>query len=343
MDRADVLVTGGAGFIGSHVVRRLVDVGRAVRVFELPGAPIDHLPTDRVTVLRGDIAVRTDVDRAVAGCRFVLHLAANPNLWQHDERQFDRINHRGTVNVIDAAAERGVEKLIHVSTESILAQTTRGRIIDERTRTTLSEMVGPYCRSKWLAEEAARRAIERGLPVTIVSPTAPVGPGDHRPTPLTRLIIDYARGRISGTLDGDLALLDVRDAAAGIVAALDRGRVGERYLLAAENWTTTRLFEALSGITGIRAPRLPVPYPLALAFAHGEQWYCRWFNNRVPIATVAGVKLTRRGMKLDARRSMKELGIEPTSVEQALRDAVDWLTRVGRISVNGRPMTRHAV
>ena len=335
---AEILVTGGAGFIGSHVVGQLAQAGRTVRVLELPGVPVDHLPLDGVTIVRGDVATRADMRRAMDGCGQVLHLAANPNLWHRDERQFDRTNHLGTVNVLDVAAELSIERVIHVSTESILAQPGREETITEQTRTKLSEMVGPYCRSKWLAEAAAWRAMDAGLPVTIVSPTVPVGPGDHRPTPLTRLIIDYARGRISGTLDGDIGLIDVRDAAAGIVAALDRGRIGVRYLIAAENWTTSRLFDALAELTGIATPKLPVPYPLALAFAHGEQWYCRWFNNRIPMATVTGVKLTRRGMKFDAAQSLDELGIAPAAVIDALRDSVQWLAEQGRLNGQFRPI-----
>jgi len=332
LDQQEVLVTGGAGFIGSHVVRELVESGRRVRVFDLPGAPADHLPRDGVTVMRGDIAAVGDVRRAMAGCQAVLHLAANPNLWHPDPRQFERINYRGTLNVLNAAEACGIRRLVHVSTESILAQHKREQHITEKTRTRLDQMVGPYCRSKWLAEHAAWRAIERGLPVVIVSPTVPVGPGDHRPTPLTRLIIDYGRGRITGKLDGDIAMIDVRDAARGIVAALDRGEVSRRYLLTAENWTTAKLFAELAEITGIAAPRMAVPYPLALAFAHGEQWYCRWFNNRVPMATVTGVKLTRRGMKFDAGESLDALGIRPGSVAAALRASVDWLRETGRLN-----------
>ena len=334
-----MLVTGGAGFIGSHVVRQLVASGRRVRVLDLPGVPADHLPRADVALMRGDVAEPADARRAVAGCAAVLHLAADPNLWRHDPRRFDRTNHRGTVNVIAAAAEAGAERIVHVSTESILAQRQRSRVIDETTRTALAEMPGPYCRSKWLAEAAAERAAAAGAPVVIASPTVPVGPGDRRTTPLTRLIVDFAQGRVRGRLAGDIALIDVRDAAAGVLAALERGRPGARYLLAAENWTIDRLFEELSRITGRPAPRFAVPYALALGFAHAEQAWCAARNGRPPMATVTGVKLTRRGMRFDARRSTEALGLRPRPVAAALREAVAWLREAGRLDAPGDPVT----
>jgi dihydroflavonol-4-reductase len=326
-----VLITGGAGFIGSHLARYLARVGDTVRVLEPAGASVHHLSDVAVEIVRGDIRRPTDIARAVAGVNTVYHLAANPNLWAHDPDHFEQVNHRGTVNVIEQSRKAGVERVVHVSTESILAQHDRNAVIDESTRTRFEDMPGPYCRSKWLAEHAAWQAIERGEPVSIASPTVPVGPGDHRSTPLTRLIIDFAHGRVRGRLDGDLALIDVRDAARGIAAVGQSGQAGKRYLIAGENWTTGRLFAELSALVGQPAPTWHVPYWLALSFAAGEQWYCRTFNGRVPMATTTGVQLTRRSMRFDATATRKELGLEPAPIMAALADAVEWLGQRGAI------------
>ncbi len=275
----------------------------------------------------------TDVARAVRGVERVYHLAANPNLWARRAAAFDEINHRGAVNVITASLAAGVERLVHVSSESILAQRDRAAVITEDTPTRYEDMPGPYSRSKWLAERAAWSAIARGAPVTIASPTVPIGPGDHRRTPMTRLIGDFAAGRIKARLDADLALIDVRDAAAGIHAAAERGQPGKRYLLAAENWTVARLFDELAPLTGRPAPRFTVPYWLALGFAFGEQWYCRTFNGRVPMATVAGVRLARRSLRFDASATWAQLQLQPRPVRRALAQAVAWLAEQGRIAV----------
>lgn len=328
---ADVLITGGAGFIGSHLTRQLVEQGVTVRVFELPGVPTAHLPTSAIERVTGDVANRADVRRAVAGCRTVLHLAANPNLWAKDPGVFDRINHHGARAVFDEALRAGAERVVHVSTESVLASPERRAVIDERLWLDYHDMPGPYCRSKWLAESYALELAAGGAPVVIASPTVPIGPGAWRSVPMTRLIADFARGRVKANLESDLNLIDVRDAAAGIWAAAQRGRPGARYLLAGENWKTSRLFALLADLVGRSAPRFDVPYPLALAFAHLEEWYCR-LNGRVPMASVTGVRLTRRSMRFDATASLRELGITPRPITPAIREAVDWLVQHGRLS-----------
>jgi len=329
----DVIITGGAGYIGSHLTARLLGRGRRVRLVELPGTPVDHLPAGPLQIVRGDIRHPADVRRAFAqaDAPIVLHLAANPNLWTGDADEFEAINHRGTRNVLDEARRAGARRIVHVSSESILARPDRAEVINETTRATFAEAIGPYCRSKWRAEQAAWEAIDAGGPVTIVSPTVPVGPGDRAMGPLTRLIRDFAQGRIRAQLPGDLALVDVRDAAAGIWAAVERGRVGQRYLLAGENWTTGRLFAELATIFDRPAPRWSVPYPLALAFAHAEQWYCRNFNHRVPMATVTGVRLTRRSMWFDAAASQSELRLQPRPIDRAPRVTAPWMIDRGMI------------
>ncbi len=326
---AEVLVTGGAGFIGSHLTRLLGEQGVGVRVMELPGVLTSHLPAG-VELVRGDVANRRDVRRAVAGCGVVLHLAANPNLWAKRPDEFERVNHLGARAVLDEALRAGAERVVHVSTESILASADRRSVVDERCWLSYHDVPGPYCRSKWLAESYALRLAAEGAPVVIASPTVPIGPGAYGGVPMTRLIADFANGRVKANLESDLNLVDVRDAAAGIWAAAQRGRPGARYLLAGENWTTSRLFALLGELLGRPGPRFNVPYPVALAFAYLEECYCR-LNGRVPMATVTGVRLTRRSMRFDASASLGELGIEPRPIRPAIRETVDWLAARGLI------------
>lgn len=327
-----VLVTGGAGFIGSHLVRQLVAANHAVLVLEKPGAPVSHLPHDQIEIVFADIRDRAAVVRAAVACDVVVHLAANPNLWARNLDDFEQINHQGTRHVLEAARMAGARRIVHVSTESILATAHGQEMITEKTRTALRDMIGPYCRSKWLAEQAAQEAVEAGQPVMIVRPTIPVGPGDVNQGPLSRLICDFCNGRVKGYLDGGLNLIDVRDAAAGIWAAAQRGEIGRRYLLAAEDWNIRDLLLFLAGLSGRSAPRWQVPYALALAFAYFEEQACRIFSTAVPMATVTGVRLTQRHFRFDGRQSSQELRLHPMrDCGAAVAEALSWFQAAGLI------------
>lgn len=319
-----ILVTGGAGFIGSHVVRILANEDCPVRVFDLPEASADHLPRHHVQVVRGDLRSADGVKRAMDGCGLVLHLAANPNLYARDPREFHEVNYEGTLNVLAAARCLRVSRVVHVSTESILTSRDRKHSIDEKTMPAPGEMIGPYCRSKFEAELAAFEAAKSGMNVVVVSPTVPVGPGDRRRGPLSRMICQFAQGKIKACLEGQINIIDVRDAAAGIVAAAQRGEPGRRYLLAGENWSVSELFYALAAITGQTAPNWRVPYGAALGFAWLEEKYCRHVSGGTPMASVTGVRLTRRLFRFDGSATAEELGLKMRPGIEALRAAVRW-------------------
>jgi len=323
------LVTGGAGFIGSHLVSLLVRRGAAVRVLERPGAAVDHLPRDLIDVVFADVRDRAAVARAVRGCPLVYHLAANPNLWTHRRGHFTRVNYRGTVHVLDAALEAGARRVLHTSTESILTRAGQSGAIRADQHVRLEDALGPYCRSKLLAERHAFRLARSGAPVVIVNPTIPVGPGDRGRSPPTQMILDFCRGRRREYLGGDLNLIDVRDVAEGMLRAMDRGRPGRRYLLGAENHTIREVFALLAGLTGLPEPARRVPYGVALAAAHVSEFVADAWTRRMPLATVTGVRLTRRVMRFDARESLDELGLRPRPVRDALADALAWFREVG--------------
>ncbi len=328
-----VLVTGGAGFVGSHLVERLVADNYAVRVLEKPGVATSHLPIDKIEIVFGDLLDDRAVKEATVGCDVVLHLAANPNLWTHDPHEFEQVNHQGTRRVLAAARDAGARRVVHVSTESILSPVGYKGIITEKTRVSLDDMIGPYCRSKWLAEHAALEAVTVGNPVVIVRPSIPIGPGDRRLGPPSRMICDFCNGRIRAYLDGDLNLIDVRDVAAGIWAAAQHGEVGRCYLLVNENWRILELLRHLSGLVGRPTPRWRVSYPVALLFAHLEEWFCTYVaTGRQPLATVTGVKLTRRSSCFDGTRSAIDLGWQPArDCREAIVDAVNWFRASGHI------------
>ncbi|MHC4615732.1 MAG: NAD-dependent epimerase/dehydratase family protein, partial [Planctomycetota bacterium] len=325
-----VLVTGGAGYIGSYLVEQLVADDQAVRVLEKPGVPTAHLPQDDIEIVFADIRDAEAVDRAARDCDVVLHLAANPNLWARDPDEFEQVNHQGTRHVLAAARAAGAGRTVYVSTESILASPRSNGAITEDTRTSLDDMLGPYCRSKWLAEQAAAEAAEAGDPVVIVRPSIPVGPGDRRLGPPSRMICDFCNGRVKGHLDGELNFIDVRDIAAGIWAAAQRGEIGRRYLLVNEQWTILGLFRFLSEVTGRPAPRWRVPYVVALSFAHVEEFFCRHVSGKLPMATVTGVQLTQRPFHFDGHKSAKELGLPAMRCcRESIVESVRWFQSAG--------------
>ena len=328
-----VLVTGGAGFVGSHLVNQLVAEHRAVRVLEKPGVVTCHLPTNEIEIVYADLRDEKAVKEAAVGCGVVLHLAANPNLWARDPNEFEQVNHQGTRRVLAAARAAGVRRVVHVSTESILTPLGHKDVITEQTQTTLDDMIGPYCRSKWLAEQAAREAAEAGDPVVIVRPSIPIGPGDRHLGPPSRMICDFCNGRIKAYLDGDLNFIDVKDVAAGIWAAAQRGEIGRCYLLVHENWTIPDLLRFLSEQVGHPVPRWRVPYGIALLFAYLEEWLrTHVLTGHPPMATVTGVKLTRRSLHFDGGQSRIALGLPPMrDCRQAIAESIDWFRASGHI------------
>jgi len=324
------LVTGGAGFIGSHLVKELAELGHQVRVVERPGAGVDHLPSG-VEVVFADIRDRQSVATALGGGRWVFHLAANPNLWVRDRREFDAVNHRGTVNVLECALAAGAERVLHTSTESILTKASTDELIDEHVKISESDIVGPYCLSKWKAEEAAMALARGGQPVVIANPTMPVGPGDRGLSPPSRLIRDFCQGRLPAVMDCTLNLIDVRDAATGMIRVMERGAPGRRYLLGGENLTLIELLDMLSELTGMARPRWRVPFAVGLSAAYVSEFWSDHVSGRTPKATVTGLRLTRRLMHFDSSRSHAELGLSLRPVRQSLADAVQWLSHAGQI------------
>jgi dihydroflavonol-4-reductase len=322
------VVTGGAGFVGAHLVSLLASRGERVRVIDRPGAPTEHLPPS-VDVATADIRDEAAVRSALRDCGNVYHLAANPQLWTRRRGDFHAVNYRGAVHVLRAALEQGAPRVLHTSTESILTRARQTTPIAEDQDVPPADVIGPYCRSKYRAERYAFHLARGGAPVVVVNPTLPVGPGDRGRSPPTQMMLDCCRGKRSIYLDAELNLIDVRDVAAGMVAALERGRTGVRYLLGAENWSIRSVFERVANLSGAAAPRWKVPYPVALAAAYVDEFVADAITGHMPAATVTGVKLTRRRMHFDASKSLAELEIRPRAVGDSIAEAVAWFREVG--------------
>jgi len=317
------VVTGGAGFIGSHLVAALLARGEDVRVVEKPGVDCSHLsPCD---VAFADITDRAAVGRSLHDANIVYHLAADPNLWEPRRGHFHRVNFLGTINVLNAALDAGASRILHCSTESILTRVRQTGPIREDVEVPLAEVIGPYCRSKYFAERTAFALAARGAPVLVVNPTLPVGPGDRGMSPPTRMMRDFCTDGRSAYVDADLNLIDVRDVAEGMIRAIAVGVPGRRYLLGAENWSVKRVFDFLAQLEGLPPPRWQVPYALALTAAYASEFIADVVTGISPAATITGVKLTRRRMAFNASASLTALGLKPRPVADAIRTSVEWL------------------
>jgi dihydroflavonol-4-reductase len=323
-------VTGGAGFIGGHVVRLLLDRQCPVRVLDLQASKgLDP----RAEFLQGSILNRDLVRDAMRGIDYVFHLAANPNLWAPDKRTFMSVNYEGTQVVLEEAERAGVRRFVHTSTESILkGQRHDGSgSVGENVSRSIHDMPGPYCRSKFLAEQAAVAAFKRGLPIVIVNPTLPIGPGDHRVTPPTQMLIDFIHGDNPAYLDFSMNMIDVRDAALGHLLAAEFGQPGERYILGGENVRLAGVLDILQDLTGIPMPRLRIPYALALAVAAISELYADTVAHRPPRASLTGVRIAGGAMVFDCSKAVRELGLPQSPVDRALAEGLDWLWNEGRI------------
>lgn len=316
------LVTGASGFLGSHVARQLVARGDSVRVLLRPSSTnraISDLPLEYAT---GDLRDAASLDPALRGVRRVYHVAADYRLWARDPRDIYGSNVGGTKNLLEAAKRAGVEQFIYTSTVATIA-VDRPELPDEATDAALGEMVGHYKRSKWQAEKEVLQAGQQGLPVVVVMPTTPVGPGDWKPTPTGKIIVDFLNGKMPGYVDTGLNFVGVEDCAAGHLLAAEKGKVGERYLLGAENLSLKQVLDTLAQITGLPAPRLKIPHGLALGVAYANTAFSRLVG-REPGIPVEAVKIAQHRMFVDCSRAQRELGFRPGPVAEALERAVRW-------------------
>jgi dihydroflavonol-4-reductase len=322
------LVTGGAGFIGKHVVNQLLERGDEVRVLDLQ-AP--EIPVKQVEYISGDITEIADVKKAMKGVNKVFHLAAKAGLWSHRNADFYRVNQLGAQHVFQEAESVGVERIVHCSTESILKSFRRKPGLeptDESVELTLEDMPGHYCRAKFLAEQEALAAARRGVPVVIVNPTVPIGPGDSTLTPPSRMLLGYLNGKYGAYLETHMNMVDARDVALGHLAADEKGKVGQRYILGGTNLNLSTLLQKLSNITGRPMPGKRVPYWVALGFSFFSEGLAN-ITGKPPAAPITGVRLAGSPMLFDNSRATRELGVQFRSLTESLIDEIDWFHQQG--------------
>lgn len=322
------LVTGATGFVGSHVVRKLLALGEPVRVLIRRTSPMKLIVGLEVEVVTGDLTDRESVRRAVTGCRRIYHVAADYRLWAPDHREIYRANVQGTQNVLEAALAAGVERIVTTSTVGALAPSHNGEPTTEDSPATLGEMIGHYKRSKFLAEAQVLAAARAGLPVVIVNPSTPVGERDLKPTPTGQMIVDFLNGRMPAYVETGLNLIDVEDVAEGHLLAMEKGRVGERYILGNRNLTLKEILEMLARISGRPAPQLRLPRSVALGLAILSTGISA-ITRRPPRIPLEGVRMTRKRMFFDSSKAVRELGLPQRSVEAALSKAVHWFRANG--------------
>jgi len=324
------LVTGAAGFLGSHVTRQLVARGDDVRVLLRASSTNRAIADLSLEYVTGDLRDPASLDRAMKGVRRVFHVAADYRLWARRSREIYDSNVGGTKNLLQAAKRAGVEQLIYTSTVATIA-VDRPKLPNEFTDAKLEEMVGHYKRSKWMAEREALNAAKNGLPVIVAMPTTPVGPWDWKPTPTGKIILDFLNGKMPGYVETGLNFVGVEECAAGHVLIAEKGIVGERYLLGGENLTLKAVLDLLAKMTGLRAPGLKIPHGLALGVAYANTVFSRLLG-REPGIPIEGVKIARHMMFVDCSRAQRELGFKAGPVAAALERAVRWYEANGYIA-----------
>jgi dihydroflavonol-4-reductase len=326
------LITGGSGFVGSAVLRQLLAAGHSVRALIRPQSDHRNLAGLSVEIAYGDLTDRRSLDRAMEGCSALFHVAADYRLWTPSSRGIYETNVIGTRNIVFAAMEAGVKRIVYTSSVATLGLTPDGSPADEETPVALKDMIGHYKRSKFFAEaEMKHLADEQNLPVIIVNPSTPIGPRDIKPTPTGRMIIDAASGRMPAYVDTGLNLVHVDDVAMGHLLAFEHGHVGERYILGACNMTLKEILCAIAAITDRRPPKICLPHPLVLPVACISEAWARLVSRREPRVTLNGVRLARKRMFFSIEKAKRFLGFNPRPVEEALRDAVDWFRKNGYI------------
>jgi dihydroflavonol-4-reductase len=323
------LVTGAAGFLGSHVARQLVARGENVRVLMRASSnnrAISDLSLEYVT---GDLRDAASLERAMKDVKRVFHVAADYRLWARKPQEIYDSNVGGTKNLLAAAKSAGIEQLIYTSTVATIA-VDRPELPNEATDSKLEEMIGHYKRSKWMAEQEVRQAAKDGLPAIIAMPTTPVGPWDWKPTPTGKIILDFLNGRMPGYVETGLNFVGVEECAAGHLLVSEKGEVGERYLLGAENLTLKELLDTLARITGLAAPGMKIPHAVALGVAYMDTAFSRLLGKE-PGIPVEGVKIARHKMFVDCSRARRDLGFQPGPVATALERAVRWYQANGYV------------
>ena len=328
-----ILVTGATGFVGSAVLRKLLERGQQVVALARPGSDRRNLEGLSVRVAEGDLTDRASLKAALKGCSGLFHVAADYRLWtRHPERMF-AANVEGSRNILLAAADAGVSRMVYTSSVATLGIHSDGTPSDEKTPVVFENMIGPYKQSKFRAEEEVSRLIrEHKLPVVIVNPSTPIGPRDIKPTPTGRMIVEAASGKMPAFVDTGLNVVHVDDVAVGHLLAFDAGEVGERYVLGAEDMTLQAILGEIAAIVKRRPPKVKIPHNMILPIAYAAEAWTRLSGGDEPFVTVDGIRMAKKKMFFSSAKAGRELGYAPRPARQALGDAVSWFRDHGYLS-----------
>lgn len=323
------LVTGASGFVGAAVVRALLAQGRKVRVLLRPQSDRRNIAGLDVEERIGSLEDTASLKAAIAGSGTLYHVAADYRLWVRDESVMYKANVEGTRALMLATLDERVERIVYTSSVATLGLAADGGVADETTPSTLADMIGPYKRSKFMAEEVVRGLVAaRGLPAVIVNPSTPIGPRDLKPTPTGRMIVEAASGRMPAFVDTGLNIVHVDDVAAGHLLAEEKGRIGERYILGGENLTLGEILRRIALLTGRKPPTLSIPIPAIWPIALGAEAWAQ-LSGKEPFVTRDGLRMARKKMFFVSAKAERELGYRARPAQEALADAVAWFKAVG--------------
>jgi dihydroflavonol-4-reductase len=325
-----IFLTGATGFVGSHVAEELFRRGADLRLLVRKTSNMANLAAiSGATTVTGDLLVPETLRAGIRDCDFVMHVAADYRLWVRDPKQMYAANVDGTRELLRISREEGVRRVVYTSSVATMGFKMDGTIVDEKTPVSLDDMVGHYKRSKFLAEQEALKAAANGQEVIVLNPTTPIGPGDIKPTPTGRIVVDFLNKKFPAYVDTGLNLVDVEEVARTHADALERGRPGERYILGGENLTLKQILDKMSAITGLPSPTMKVPHVVAMAFAFFDETITGRMLGKEPRATVEAVRMGRKKMFASSAKAVHELGFQQIPVYQALRSAIDWFRAHG--------------
>jgi len=324
-----IFLTGSTGFVGHHVANALSAQGADLRLLTRKTSNLRNLEGIRGETVVGDLLEPESLRSAIAGCDAVVHVAADYRLWIPDPQAMYRANVDGTRELLRLAYEAGVKRFVYTSSVATMHFRTDGIVINEDTPVTLTDMVGHYKRSKFLAEQEAVKAAQAGQQVIILNPTAPIGPNDAKPTPTGRIFVDFLNGKFPAYIDTGMNLVDVAEVARAHALALTTGRPGRTYILGGENLTLKQILDKMSAITGIPSPTVKIPIAVAATYAFFEEWITGRIRGREPRATLEEVRMGRKKMFASSARAQQELGFRIVPVYEAMRAAIDWFRANG--------------
>lgn len=313
-----------------------------MRLLVRPTSRKDNIADLRAETVIGDLRQPESLKKAMSGCEFVFHVAADYRLWVRDPQEMYRANVEGTRAIINAAQQSGVRRVIYTSSVATMGFTREGHIAAEDSPVSIKDMVGHYKRSKFMAEEIALEAGRKGANVVVVNPTTPIGEFDIKPTPTGRIVVDFLKRKFPAYVDTGLNLADVKEVARGHVLAMEKARPGERYILGGENLTLKQILDKLAALTGLPSPKMKVPHAVAMGFAVFDQFFTGMVMGKEPRATIDAVKMGRKKMFASSAKAEHELGYKALPVEGALRRAVDWFQAHGYVAPAAEAATVNA-